>query len=75
MSKVSDICDVLGRKEIGQRLGVRKAAIANAVADGRFPSRWYKVISRMCEDSGIDCPLNAFNFADENAPRQKEDAA
>ncbi len=67
MSKISDICDALGRKEMGRRLGVSKAAIANAVADGKFPSRWYKIISRMCADAEIECPMRLFNFADETA--------
>jgi hypothetical protein len=73
MDKTSDICDALGRKEMGQRLGVSRAAIANAVTDGRFPSRWYKVISRMCEESNRDCPMQLFNFADESL--SGEDAA
>tara|TARA_Y100000766_G_C18471096_1_gene395247 strand:+ start:214 stop:459 length:246 start_codon:yes stop_codon:yes gene_type:complete len=75
MSEISVICDALGRKEIGRRLGVSKAAVANAVSDGRFPSRWYKVISRMCADQGVGCPLSAFNFADESIPVPSEDAA
>lgn len=73
MSKISDICDTLGRKEMGHRLGVSRAAIANAVADEKFPSRWYMVISRMCTDANIECPMVLFNFADESITG--EDAA
>jgi len=73
MIKISDICDALGRKEMGARLGVSKAAIGNAVSDGKFPSRWYKVISHMCADADIECPMSLFNFADESVA--SEDAA
>ncbi|WP_028957976.1 hypothetical protein [Sulfitobacter sp. 20_GPM-1509m] len=77
MSEILFICDALGRKEMGHRLGVSKAAIANAVADGRFPSRWYKVISNMSADAKIDCPMKLFNFAEESVASSdaQEDAA
>lgn len=62
MMTVSEVCDVLGRKKIENRLGVSKAAISNAVSDGVFPSAWYGVISGMCGEKGIDCPLPIFSF-------------
>lgn len=67
MRKISDICDALGRKEMGERLSVSRAAIANAVAEGRFPSRWFLVVSRMCAEAKIDCSMEHFNFAEECA--------
>lgn len=72
MEKISDICDALGRKEMGLRLGVSKAAIANAVSDGKFPARWYSVISAMCAEVGVDCSETLFGFIPVSTP---EDAA
>lgn len=71
MDDVSSICRTIGRKEMEARLGVSKAAIANAVAQGRFPARWYIVVREMCAESGIVCPDAAFSFAKPNT----EDAA
>lgn len=59
---VATICDALGRKTVAERLGVRPTAVSNAVTDGRFPARWFPVVRGMCEERGLDCPENAFNF-------------
>jgi hypothetical protein len=74
MTTILDMCDALGRKEMGQRLGVKRAAIANAVSEGKFPPRWYVVLSRMCAEKDVPCPVELFNFAEEKSPDQ-EDAA
>lgn len=63
MCTIPDICDAIGRKTLGQRLGVGRAAIANAVAEGKFPARWFKVVTDLCAEKGIDCPDELFNFA------------
>lgn len=58
---------------MGQRLKVSRAAIANAVAEGKFPPRWYRILSRMCVEGAVECPMELFNFAEENT--DQEDAA
>lgn len=76
MNTVSDICSRLGRKNIEARLGVTKSAIANAASQGRFPARWYLVISEMCREEGVECPEDIFNFApDETASDVERGAA
>lgn len=74
MTTVLDICDALGRKEMGQRLRVSRAAIANAVSEGKFPPRWYRVLSTMCAERDVECPMGLFSFAEDDATDQ-EDAA
>ncbi|MGI3165524.1 hypothetical protein [Pseudooceanicola sp. 200-1SW] len=71
MDDISYICQEIGRKEMEARLGVSKAAIANAVAQGRFPARWYLVVREMCAEKDIVCPDGVFSFAKPTA----EDAA
>lgn len=61
---VSDICNVLGRAKLATALGVRLSAVSNAVVDGRFPAKWYRVVHEMCGEARIDCPVGLFNFVD-----------
>lgn len=72
MKNISDICDTLGRKNMSEALRVSKAAIGNAVSDGKFPARWYAVISAMCADAEIECPESLFGFI---APASASDTA
>ena len=62
MVSVSEICDALGRKHIEAELGVTKAAISNAVAEGVFPAAWYGVIFDMCATRGVECQRELFSF-------------
>lgn len=62
MSKVHQICQVLGRKRIADSLGVGGTAVSNAVVAGVFPSSWFAVIADLCVAEGIDCPRDAFNW-------------
>lgn len=80
MSTVSNICDALGRREIAAAVGVKPAAVSNAVFQGRFPAKWFIVLSEMCEAAGIDCPSEVFAFAqpggkDEAEPETERGAA
>lgn len=61
-SSVEKICDAIGRKNLIAKLGISKAAIANAVSAGHFPTRWYQVVKQECEGLGIACPDELFNF-------------
>ena len=56
------VCDALGRREMAARLERTVAAVSNAASEGVFPSGWFLVISKMCEDRGVECPLSLFNF-------------
>lgn len=62
MSTVSSICDALGRREIAAAVGVKPAAVSNAVFQGRFPAKWFIVLSEMCASAAIDCPSELFAF-------------
>jgi hypothetical protein len=81
MNTVSDICSRLGRREIATRVGVAKTAISNAVVDGKFPARWFLVLSAMCQEQGIECPKELFSFTEDKAvetpsePIPEKDAA
>lgn len=63
MSTVSNICDTLGRRAIAAAVGVKPAAVSNAVFQGQFPAKWFIVLSEMCAAAGIDCPSELFAFA------------
>lgn len=65
---VSEICDALGRREIAIRIGRGVTAVSNAASQGKFPAAWYVVLTEMCAEQGIDCPLTLFRFlGDEDA--------
>ncbi|MGR3599171.1 MAG: hypothetical protein ACU0FH_02020 [Heliomarina sp.] len=61
-SLVAGICQALGRRNIGEGVGVGKTAVGNAVSEGIFPASWYRVVKSLCDETGIECPLEAFNF-------------
>lgn len=64
----ADICDALGRKAMAVRLRVKSTAVSNAATDGRFPSRWLKIVRSMCEEIAIPCPESLFNFIEAELP-------
>lgn len=68
MKTVADISEQLGRRDMERELGVTRAAIANAVSDGKFPASWYGIISSMCAEREIDCPLDAFRMREAADP-------
>ncbi|GAA6196668.1 hypothetical protein NBRC116598_21120 [Pseudophaeobacter arcticus] len=43
-------------------LGIKPAAISNAVSDGKFPSSWFEAVERECDRLGVDCPTDLFSF-------------
>lgn len=59
---VGEICEVIGRKVLAQRVGVRPTAVSNAVVDGQFPARWYFVVEALCREHDIECPKECFTF-------------
>lgn len=59
---VTTICDEIGRKVIAERMKVGKTAVGNAVSDGVFPARWYREMRLLCQEHGLPCPDELFNF-------------
>lgn len=62
MMTVEKICDEVGRKKLANALNVTKSAITNAISAGKFSPRWYRVVSALCADKGIQCPDALFGF-------------
>lgn len=62
MSIPFDIAGAIGRKKLAAALEVGETAIGNAVVRGAFPASWYPVVSALAKDSGVDCPMSAFNW-------------
>lgn len=62
LTSTADICDIIGRATIAAKLNVRVTAVSNAVTDGRFPARWFLVITKLCEENGLNCPEELFTF-------------
>lgn len=67
MVTVRTICDEVGRIPLAQSLNVSKSAITNAIAAGKFSPRWYRVVSKICADKGLDCPDDLFDFIEPDA--------
>ncbi|MBR9766223.1 MAG: bacteriophage CI repressor [Rhodobacteraceae bacterium] len=65
MTTVSNICDALGRRAIADRVGVGLTTVSNAATSNRFPAKWYVLIKAMCDDAGIECPMDLFSFVAE----------
>lgn len=57
---VRSIVDQLGRQRIADELDVTVGAVGNAVMLGAFPAYWYAILSRLCAERGINCPVSAF---------------
>jgi hypothetical protein len=63
MIDASKIVSALGAKEIGAAVGLRhSSAVYNAAADGSFPASWFRSLRDMCEEVGIECPEELFNW-------------
>lgn len=68
---VEQICARLGRARLARALGVGLTAISNATVEGRFPAKWFLVVTTLCETDGIECPPSLFKFVSATS----EDAA
>ena len=62
MMTVEQIYDEVGRDVLMQRLGVSKSAMTNAIAAGKFPAGWFRIIRIACEEAEVRCPEHLFNF-------------
>lgn len=56
------ICDVLGRRQIAERVQRGISAVSNAAVEGRFPAVWFVVVREMCAEARIECPERLFGF-------------
>lgn len=57
---VADIIDALGYPKLEASLGLSHSSIRHARVSGRFPARWYLIVSDLCEEAGVECPKSAF---------------
>jgi hypothetical protein len=73
MTTVIDIVKELTPKVLARKLGVRNTAISNAVAQSRFPARWYQVVSEMCSDKGMDVEGGGFRALFNFIPNDEHD--
>lgn len=62
MTNTQHIADQIGQRQIATALGVGTTAVSNAVVRGSFPTSWFLVVKRLCDERGVDCPETAFNF-------------
>lgn len=69
MSKpsVKSIVRAIGREKMESALNVGGHSIRNAAWAGKFPAKWYDVVSSLCKQGDIDCPRSLFSFT----PRPK----
>lgn len=75
MSTVKKICDAVGRSRIAEIVGVKKAAVTNAIYQGQFPASWFLALRAECEDREIDLPESLFSFKAHEPDKTSEDAA
>lgn len=62
ISAVHRIIELLGSEAIERELGLSEFSIRAAKRDRRFPATWYKPLSELCANAGIECPMSAFNW-------------
>lgn len=53
-------------------LGVKKAAVSNAVVAGSFPSSWYLPLALMGKEAGIEVPVSLFRWRSVDAHSLQE---
>lgn len=58
------ITDAIPSETLQSRLGVSKHAIRHARTTGAFSGRWYGPLMQLCDEAGIECPLDAFVWAE-----------
>lgn len=61
--KVKEITDAIGN-ELPDALDVKPRSVRAAREFGVFPASWFNVVEHLCEENGIECPRDAFNFRD-----------
>ena len=62
-SSAHKIIEALTSKVIQDKLGITEFSILAAKRKRRFPARWYAPIKQLCDEKGIECPIDAFTWA------------
>ena len=62
MCNTHEIADAIGRKKLAAELEVGLTAIGNAVVRGEFPSSWFLIVKKLCDEAGISCPPHLFRM-------------
>lgn len=60
MMNVTQIADLIGRKEIAEMVNVGPTAVSNAISRGAFPASWYLGIDTLCALRGVKCQTEWF---------------
>lgn len=63
MSIPTRIIEAVGTRRIAARVGVVETAVINAKRKPLLPGRWYAPVKELCDEDGIDCPIEAFNWS------------
>ncbi|TNJ48095.1 hypothetical protein FGE21_02195 [Phaeobacter sp. B1627] len=72
MMNVTQIADLIGRKEIADMICVGPTAVSNAIARGAFPASWYLGIRTLCDARNVECRTAWFAMVQ---PSTRKDAA
>lgn len=59
---VKQITRAMGAEEAERRLGVGRRSLRLAREREVFPASWYPQIRDFCEERGLNCPMDAFNW-------------
>lgn len=60
--RIKPILEKLDLDAIGAELGVKPRSFRLAQTRDLFPSSWYPTIIAACDEAGIDCPFELFNW-------------
>jgi hypothetical protein len=69
-----DLADLLGRQNICTALGVGKSVVQQAVAENKFPARWFVALREMGKRSGVEVPEALFYWREADLPPERADA-
>jgi len=69
MDDVREIISAIGRRALGEALGVGVGTVSAAAAAGSFPAAWYPTVRKLARKADIAVPDSLFNW------RRAEDAA
>jgi hypothetical protein len=56
------VVKAIGRGKLADALRVGRPAISNALRQGVFPARWYRVVKSLADEAGVECPDSLFRW-------------
>ena len=71
----ADIIKALGMEVILHALGLRKRMLFYMQQKGKFPSGWYREIKRLCDENGVFCPMEAFDWKEPQKTEREEESS